>query len=57
MHPNLRTAGALPSLDMPHHPRSDEWCDYREGVVVSEDDEVITLYSFQQMERLFAVEI
>lgn len=40
MHPNLRTAGALPSLDMPHHPRSDEWCDYREGVVVSEDAEV-----------------
>ncbi|KXL45561.1 hypothetical protein M433DRAFT_142719 [Acidomyces richmondensis BFW] len=34
MHPDLRTAGALPSLDMPHHLRSDEWCLYREGVAV-----------------------
>jgi predicted SPOUT superfamily RNA methylase MTH1 len=40
MHPNLRTAGTLPSLDMPHHCRADEWCDYREGVVVSKDSEV-----------------
>lgn len=35
IHPNLRTAGTLPSLDMPHHLRKDEWCDYREGVVLS----------------------
>lgn len=35
MHPNLRTAGMLPSLDMPHHLRQNEWCDYREGVVIS----------------------
>ncbi|KAK6439267.1 hypothetical protein LTR95_004523 [Oleoguttula sp. CCFEE 5521] len=35
MHPDLRTAGALPSVDMPHHLRSDEWCQYREGVAVS----------------------
>lgn len=35
MHPNLRTAGLLPSLDMPHHLRANEWCDYREGIVVS----------------------
>ena len=34
MHPNLRTAGTLPSLDMPHHSRLVEDCDYREGVVV-----------------------
>jgi len=34
MHPDLRTAGALPSLDMPHHLRSDEWCRYREAVAV-----------------------
>lgn len=34
MHPDLRTAGALPSLDMPHHLRSDEWCPYREGVAL-----------------------
>jgi methyltransferase len=34
MHPNLRTAGTLPSLDMPHHSRTIEHCDYREGVTV-----------------------
>jgi methyltransferase len=34
MHPDLRTAGALPSLDMPHHLRSEEWCPYREAVAV-----------------------
>lgn len=34
MHPDLRTAGSLPSLDMPHHLRSDEYCPYREGAVV-----------------------
>ncbi|KAF7591856.1 hypothetical protein BBP40_001053 [Aspergillus hancockii] len=35
MHPNLRGAGLLPSLDMPHHLRANEWCEYREGIVVS----------------------
>jgi methyltransferase len=39
VHSNLRTAGTLPSLDMPHHLRANEWCDYREGVVVSWDNE------------------
>ncbi|EXJ89408.1 hypothetical protein A1O3_02475 [Capronia epimyces CBS 606.96] len=34
MHPNLRTAGTLPSLDMPHHLRTNEWCEYREGVAL-----------------------
>lgn len=34
MHRNLRTAGTLPSLDMPHHLRANEWCEYREGVTV-----------------------
>lgn len=34
MHPNLRTAGTLPSLDMPHHLRAHEWCEYREGVTL-----------------------
>ncbi|KAI9819137.1 MAG: hypothetical protein M1827_007293 [Pycnora praestabilis] len=34
MHPNLRTAGTLPSLDMPHHLKAPEWCQYREGVTV-----------------------
>lgn len=32
MHDNLRTAGTLPSLDLPHHMRPNEWCPYREGV-------------------------
>ncbi|KAL1301499.1 hypothetical protein AAFC00_005743 [Neodothiora populina] len=35
MHPNLRTAGMMPSLDMPHHLRANEWCRYREGISVS----------------------
>lgn len=34
MHPNLRSAGTLPSLDMPHHLRAHEWCQYREGVTI-----------------------
>lgn len=34
MHPDLQLAGSLPSLDMPHHLRSHEWCLYREGVTV-----------------------
>lgn len=38
MHPNLRTAGTLPSLDMPHHLRSNEWCNYREGVTTTTSD-------------------
>ena len=33
MHPDLRFAGMLPPLDAPHHMRSTEWCEYREGVV------------------------
>ena len=32
LHPNFQYAGALPSLDMPHHLRVDEWCRYREGI-------------------------
>ena len=36
LHPDLRLAGSLPSLDMPHHLRKDEWCRYREGVTKSE---------------------
>jgi predicted SPOUT superfamily RNA methylase MTH1 len=33
-HKNLEWAGCLPSMDMPHHLRPHEWCQYREGVVV-----------------------
>lgn len=33
-HQNLRWTGCLPSMDMPHHLRSHEWCQYREGVVL-----------------------
>ena len=34
MHPDFQFAGVLPSLDMPHHLRRDEWCQYREGITV-----------------------
>ncbi len=34
LHPNLRTAGTLPSLDLPHHLRAEEWCPYREGITL-----------------------
>lgn len=34
VHKNLEWAGCLPSMDMPHHLRGHEWCQYREGVVV-----------------------
>ncbi|KAI9716152.1 MAG: hypothetical protein M1812_005580 [Candelaria pacifica] len=33
-HRNLRFQGMLPSLDMPHHLRAHEHCQYREGVTV-----------------------
>ncbi|KAH8726879.1 putative RNA methyltransferase-domain-containing protein [Phaeosphaeriaceae sp. PMI808] len=33
-HKNLEQAGCLPSMDMPHHLRSHEWCQYREGAVI-----------------------
>jgi predicted SPOUT superfamily RNA methylase MTH1 len=34
MHQNLSQAGCLPSMDMPHHLRSHEWCRYREGAII-----------------------
>eukprot|EP00850_Spirogloea_muscicola_P013053 SM000087S23335 [mRNA] locus=s87:34262:39069:- [translate_table: standard] len=34
MHKDLRFAGVLPPLDAPHQPRANEWCSYREGVVL-----------------------
>ncbi|KAK8061652.1 methyltransferase C9orf114 [Apiospora phragmitis] len=36
IHPNLRGAGLLPSLDMPSHPHPSEWLPYREGVTTSQ---------------------
>ncbi|KAL9043885.1 MAG: hypothetical protein Q9214_002940 [Letrouitia sp. 1 TL-2023] len=39
MHPDLKYAGILPSLDMPHHFRPHEWCPYREGVTVKSENE------------------
>ncbi|KAF1841309.1 DUF171-domain-containing protein [Cucurbitaria berberidis CBS 394.84] len=33
-HQNLKWSGCLPSMDMPHHLRSHEWSQYREGVVI-----------------------
>ena len=38
MHPDLRHAGALPSLDMPHHLRREDWCMYREGTTSALDE-------------------
>ncbi|KAL2210139.1 DUF171-domain-containing protein [Sarocladium strictum] len=35
LHPNLRIAGQLPSLDMPHHPNPKEYLQYGEGVTVA----------------------
>lgn len=37
MHPDLRLAGTLPSLDMPHHLRRIDWCQYREGIATAQD--------------------
>lgn len=34
MHPDLRLAGSLPSLDMPHHLKKEQWCRYREGITI-----------------------
>jgi methyltransferase len=34
LHPNLKSQGLLPSLDMPHHPHKDEWLPYREGMTI-----------------------
>jgi predicted SPOUT superfamily RNA methylase MTH1 len=34
LHPNLQHAGTLPPLDLPHHVKAAEWCQYREGVTV-----------------------
>ena len=39
-HPDLSLAGTLPSLDMPHHMRSNEWCQYREGVTCPASERV-----------------
>jgi methyltransferase len=39
MHPNLRTAGTLPSLDLPHHLRATEYCPFREGVTTKSTSE------------------
>lgn len=48
--PYLRTAGALPSLDMPHHLREDEWCQYREGITIAQEaDEQINDNSHNTM--------
>ena len=35
LHPDLRAAGRLPSLDLPHHLRPGEWCRFREGVALA----------------------
>ncbi|KHJ30912.1 putative alpha beta knot [Erysiphe necator] len=42
LHPNLRTAGTLHSLDLPHHLKPHEWCQYREGVTFRGSNEKST---------------
>lgn len=37
MHNDLKFAGMLPPLDAPHHLRSTEWAEYREGLVLRYD--------------------
>ncbi|KAL8895870.1 MAG: hypothetical protein Q9207_007974 [Kuettlingeria erythrocarpa] len=39
IHPDLQLVGRLPSIDMPHHLRADEWCQYREGITLDEPSE------------------
>ena len=34
LHPNLKSQGLLPNMDMPHHPHKDEWMPYREGMTI-----------------------
>ena len=34
MHPDLKNVGITAPTDMPHHLRVDEWCNFREGVVL-----------------------
>lgn len=43
IHPNLKGAGALPSLDLPHHLKPKEWCPYRDGATLPGADERGTL--------------
>ncbi|KAI9817686.1 MAG: hypothetical protein M1832_004580 [Thelocarpon impressellum] len=51
IHPNLRSAGTLPSLDMPHHLRAEEWCRYREGVAVESQRDADHLKKGTQQKR------
>ncbi|KAF2176982.1 DUF171-domain-containing protein [Zopfia rhizophila CBS 207.26] len=48
-HPNLKNSGAFPTLDMPHHMKRDEWCQYREGVTLDPKD--IEDYSSQSFKK------
>lgn len=43
LHPDLNKAGTLPSLDLPHHLKPDEWCSFREGVTLPGANEQGTL--------------
>ncbi|KAH7126760.1 putative RNA methyltransferase [Dendryphion nanum] len=38
MHPNLSKAATLPTLDLPHHMKAHEWCQYREAVALDPTD-------------------
>ena len=36
LHPDLKYAGSLPSIDMPHHLRANDICPYREGISIQD---------------------
>lgn len=38
MHPTLYKSGMLPTLDLPHHMKAHEWCQYREGIALDTQD-------------------
>ena len=39
LHPDLKYAGSLPSIDMPHHLRANDVCPYREGMSIRDPDQ------------------
>lgn len=41
-HPYLRMVGVLNALNSPHHLRSNQWCEYREGVVLEKDSKTLS---------------
>lgn len=51
IHPDLKHAGLLPSLDMPHHLRANETCPYREGISVKDSGERVGAGEYAKIAR------